>query len=64
MYIIYTYVRIELQWPFPIARPDEVLTERGDRGVEAQCLYQHPPSALSQAIKAKVGRRKRGVEAQ
>ena len=28
-----------------------------NRGVEAQCLCQRPPSALSQAIRAKVERR-------
>jgi len=55
---------------------DEVLTiyflshlmvakvEGRDRGVEAQCLCQRPPGALSQAIEAKVQRRMRMVEAQ
>jgi hypothetical protein len=43
---------------------ESVPTLRYNRGVETQCLSQPPPSALSQAIPAKVERHKHGGEAQ
>jgi hypothetical protein len=41
-----------------------VKENRRMRGVEVQCHFQRPPSALSQVIVVKVYRRKRGAEAQ
>ena len=39
------------------------MVERPNRGVEAQCLCQRPPPALSQVIEANVERCERGVHA-